>query len=207
MTQYQRALCKSLEKKVFRDIHKLFPRTLFLNKKNVCKKISLKNPKTLRKWEENFQRQMPELQFLKWYCTPEEACNFVFSTETPTKNMTFKKTLQVKITSKSKVIPAIVFWLWRRLWQTIKIAANFLSHFLLHRNKRRLTSGQVGKWFVDLENWYKKRKIFVKCLGEGVKRVPLINITFPNFSKQFQSNVSQPKLGTMYIFWGEIFDL
>ena len=27
--------------------------------------MSLKNPKTLRKYEENFQPQMPELKFLK----------------------------------------------------------------------------------------------------------------------------------------------
>ena len=54
--------------------------------------MSLKNPKTLRKCEENLQPQMPELQFLKWYCTPEKVCNFIFSTETPSKNMTFKKT-------------------------------------------------------------------------------------------------------------------
>ena len=71
--------------------------------------MSLKNPKTLRKCEENLQPQMPELQFLKWYCTPEKVCNFIFSTETPSKNMTFKKTPLVKITSKSKVMPVCVF--------------------------------------------------------------------------------------------------
>ena len=71
--------------------------------------MSLKNPKTLTKCEENLQHQTPELQFLNWYCTPEKACNFIFSTETPSKNMTFKKTPQVKITSKSKVMPVFVF--------------------------------------------------------------------------------------------------
>ena len=50
--------------------------------------MSLKNSKTLRKCEE---------------------CNFTFSTETFSKNMTFKKTPQVKITSKSKVIRVCVF--------------------------------------------------------------------------------------------------
>ena len=71
--------------------------------------MSLKNSKTLRKCEENLQPQMPEQKFLKWYCTPEKACNFIFSTETPSKNMALKKTPQVKITSKSKVMPVFIF--------------------------------------------------------------------------------------------------
>ena len=71
--------------------------------------MSLINPEVLRKCEENPQLQMPELQFLKWYCTPEKACNFIFSTETPSENMTFKKTPLVKITSQSKVTPVFVF--------------------------------------------------------------------------------------------------
>ena len=71
--------------------------------------MSLKNPNTLRKCEENLQPQMPGLQFLKWYCTLEKVCNFNFSTETTSKNMTFKKNPQVKITSKSKVMPVCVF--------------------------------------------------------------------------------------------------
>ena len=71
--------------------------------------MSLKNPKTLRKCEENLQPQMPELQFLKWYCTPEKVCNFIFSTETPSKNMTFKKKPIVKIKSKSKVMLVCAF--------------------------------------------------------------------------------------------------
>ena len=53
--------------------------------------MSLKNSKTLRKCEENLQPQMSELQFLKWYDTPEKVCKFIFSTETPSKNMTLKK--------------------------------------------------------------------------------------------------------------------
>ena len=60
--------------------------------------MSLKNP--------NLQ---PELQFLRWYCTPEKVYHFIFSTETPSKNMIFKKNLQVSITSKSKVMPVCVF--------------------------------------------------------------------------------------------------
>ena len=39
--------------------------TLFLKKKNFYKKMSPKNPKTLRKCSENLQPQMPEVQFLK----------------------------------------------------------------------------------------------------------------------------------------------
>ena len=71
--------------------------------------MSLKNPKTLRKCEENLQPQMSELQFFKWYCTPEKVGNFIFSAEKPSKNMTFKKNPQVKITSKSKFMPVFVF--------------------------------------------------------------------------------------------------
>ena len=33
--------------------------------------MSLKNPKTLRIWQENLQPQMPELQFLKSLIFPE----------------------------------------------------------------------------------------------------------------------------------------
>ena len=55
--------------------------------------MSRKNPKTLRKCEENLQPQMPELQFLKRDCIPEKGCNFSFSTKTSSKNMTFKKNL------------------------------------------------------------------------------------------------------------------
>ena len=51
--------------------------------------MSLKNPQALRKCEENLQPQMPELQFLKRYCTPEKACNFIFSAETPSKKNGF----------------------------------------------------------------------------------------------------------------------
>ena len=71
--------------------------------------MSLKNPNTLRKCEENLQPQMPGLQFLKWYCIPEKVWNFNFSTETPLKNLTFIKNPAVKITSKSKVMPVCIF--------------------------------------------------------------------------------------------------
>ena len=71
--------------------------------------MSLENPKTLIKCEENLQPQIPKLQVLKWYCTPEKICNSIFSTETLSKNMTFKKKPQVKIMYKSKVMPVCVF--------------------------------------------------------------------------------------------------
>ena len=38
---------------------------LFFCKKDFYKKMSLKNPKTVRKCSENLQPQMPEVQFLK----------------------------------------------------------------------------------------------------------------------------------------------
>ena len=71
--------------------------------------MSLKNPKTLRKCEENLQPQMPELQFLKWYCTPEKACNFIFSTETPSKNMTLKKPRKSKSRLNQKLCQFLFF--------------------------------------------------------------------------------------------------
>ena len=37
------------------------------------------------------QRSRLRNEFLKQYCTPEKACNFIFSTKTPSKNMTCKK--------------------------------------------------------------------------------------------------------------------
>ena len=71
--------------------------------------MCLKNPKTLRICEENLQPQMPELPFLKRYCNPEKSFNFIFSTETPSKYMTFLKNPQVKITSKSRFVSLFVF--------------------------------------------------------------------------------------------------
>ena len=44
--------------------------TSFFYKKIFYKKMSLKNPKTLRKCEENFQSQMPGLQFVKMVIVP-----------------------------------------------------------------------------------------------------------------------------------------
>ena len=38
---------------------------------NFYQKMSLKNPKTLRKYEENLQPQMPELQFIKTLIFPK----------------------------------------------------------------------------------------------------------------------------------------
>ena len=35
-------------------------------------------------------------------------------------------------------------------------------------------------------------KIFVKCLVKGVKQEPLCGVIFKSYSKQFQSNISQP---------------
>ena len=43
---------------------------------------------------------------------------------------------QVKVKSRSKVIRAFVFFLWRHLWQTVRIAANFLHNSSLSKNTR-----------------------------------------------------------------------
>ena len=71
--------------------------------------MSLKNPKALRKCEENLQPQVPGLQFLKWYCIPEKVWNFNFSTETPLKNLTFKKTRQSKSPLNQKLCQFVFF--------------------------------------------------------------------------------------------------
>ena len=80
---------------------------------------------------------------LKRYCTTQKAYNFIFLTETPSRNMTFKKNPQVKNTSRSEIMLGFVFSLWCHLCQTIKIGANFLCNSLLYRNKRLLMSWQV----------------------------------------------------------------
>ena len=83
--------------------------------------MSLKNSKTLRKCEEILQPQMPEQQFLKQYCTPEKACNFIFSTETPSKNITFKKTTQI----------SFCFFTVTSSWTNYKNWCKFLVKFLI----------------------------------------------------------------------------
>ena len=52
-----------------RRVHKI-SNTRFFYKKNFYKKMSLKNPKTLRKCKENLQPQMAELQFSKTLIFP-----------------------------------------------------------------------------------------------------------------------------------------
>ena len=67
---------------------------------------------------------------------------FNFLSETSPKSMTFFKKLQVKIKSRSNVMPVSVFYLWRYLWQTFRTAANFLYNSSLGRSKRFLMSAQ-----------------------------------------------------------------
>ena len=52
-----------------RRVHKI-SNTRFLLRKFFIKKMSLKNPKTLRRCKENLQPQMPELQFSKTLIFP-----------------------------------------------------------------------------------------------------------------------------------------
>ena len=88
---------------------------------------------------------------LNQYCTPEKACDFIFLTEILPKNMTLKKPRNSKSRLGQKLFQFLVFSLWRHLWQTIRIGANFLCNFLY-----------LGKFLVNLlENWYKMRKIIV----------------------------------------------
>ena len=75
--------------------------------------------------------------FLKRYCAPDLACNFIFSTENTLIKYNFKKHPQVKITSSLKEASFCFFTV------TIKIEENFLCNSLLHRNKRLLITGQV----------------------------------------------------------------
>ena len=104
-------------------------------------------------------------------------------------------------------MPVFVCSLCICLWQTIKIGANFLWSFLLHRNKRRLISGYVfrqSSWkLVQNEKDYSftlKSQNFCK---EVVKRGHLFDVIFPNSSKQLQSNISQLNLEPWVFFEGK----
>ena len=44
-------------------------------------------------------------------------------------------------------------------------------------------------------------------MEEGVKRVPLFDVTFPHSSYRDQTTTESSKLGIIYIFWDEEFDL
>ena len=123
--------------RVFR--RRYFVISLFLNKKNVIRKWASQNLKKM--WRKSPASNAWAAIF-KVVLHPRKSMQFYF------------------FTSKSKVMPVFVFWLWSPLWQTIKIGANFLCHLSLHRNKRLLTSAQAEKFFVDLlENWHKWKKI------------------------------------------------
>ena len=102
---------------------------------------------------------------------------------------------------------------------SINIGGNFLCNSLLRRNKRLLISGQnliQSSWkLVQNEADYSLTlKFYFFCEIFGARsETGLFNITFPNSSKKFQSNISRPNsirksnLGIMYIFWGEKIEL
>ena len=80
---------------------------------------------------------------LKQHCTPEKACDFIFSTETPSKNMTFLKDCKSKSYLDQNLCQFLFFSLSHNLRQTINIGANFFCNSLLHRNKRLFISAQT----------------------------------------------------------------
>ena len=81
---------------------------------------------------------------LKRYCTPVTTSYFMkfnFLSETSPKNITFKKK-QVKIKSRSKVMPVSVFYLWHYLWQTFRFSTYFMYNSSLGRSTKFLISDQ-----------------------------------------------------------------
>ena len=112
---------------------------------------------------------------LKRYCTPATKSYFMkfnFLSETSPKNITLKKT-QVKIKSRSKVMPVSVFYLWRYLWQTFRISTNFMYNSSLGRSTKFLISDQdfnqslwklVQRESIRFETL--KSQNFCKMLGE-----------------------------------------
>ena len=65
------------------------------------------------------------------YCTLAMA-SFFFLKHLP------KTCPHVKVKSRSKVMPVLVFYLWRHLWQTFQTVANLLHNSCLSRNTRFL---------------------------------------------------------------------
>lgn len=75
---------------------------------------------------------------LNWYFTTATTFYFMnfFSYVKHLPKIWPLKKPQVKVKSRSKVISAFVFYLWLHLWQTVRIAANFLHNSLLSKNTR-----------------------------------------------------------------------
>ena len=128
------------------------------------------------------------------------------------KNMTFRKKTQVKITTRSKVMPVFFFFFFslrRHLPQTIKIGANSLCNSLLNTNKRFLISRHVSSQFswilVQNEKDY-SLTLFVIYLEEGAKRGPLFDVSSQILQSSFkaiyrdQTTIESSKLETIYIF-------
>ena len=92
----------------------------------------------------------------------------------------FKKNKKIKIMSRSKVMPRFVFSLWRHLWQTIIIGANFFVTPYYIEIKDSL---YLGKFFVNLlKNWYKmKGALVANYLNKPC------TIGFPKVCMTFQS--------------------
>ena len=53
--------------------------------------------------------------------------NFIFLSETPSKNLTFLKKSQVRVKSRSKFMPVFLFYLWLHLRQTFRTARSLIS--------------------------------------------------------------------------------
>ena len=107
-----------------------------------------------------------------------------------------------------------VFSLGRNILQTIKIGAHFLCNSLLQRNKWLLTSAQVFCQFLwklvqNEEDCSLTLKFYFFCKifwGRCWNGRPLWGLfpTFFNAIDYDQTTIENSKLGTMYIFWGEI---
>ena len=102
-----------------------------------------------------------------------------------------KKKWQVKVKFRSKVMPVLVFYFWRHLWQFIRTAAIFLYNSSLSRNARFFKSDQAfnQSWkLVQMENTcFKTLKLqkFCKIFGE---RCETGGPFMMSFSKVLQNN-------------------
>ena len=128
-----------------------------------------------------------------WYCTPAATSYFMkfyFVKWNTFEKYDLKKSPQVKVKSRSKVMRVFEFYWWRHLWQTFRTVANFLQNFSISRNTSFPISGQVFNQ--NYKNWYKWRvlvskqnyKILVKCWVKGVKNGTLMT----SFSKVLQNS-------------------
>ena len=78
---------------------------------------------------------------LKWYCIPEKACNFIFSTKTPSKNKTFAKKQQIK--RQASFFHCDIMLKLSEFGQASCVIPYYSNNKELHSNKWLSISGQI----------------------------------------------------------------